>query len=179
MTPNRAPVGPHNTLPTDSRPPGNRGLSKAVVIYDSVFGNTETIAEALARGLTKHDVDVECMRVDDLDVQTLVTYDLLAIGGSTHKLGISERMKAFLEALNAIDLSGKHGFCFDTRTRSRFNRFDLNSAAKRIEKKLKRRHVKLLLPHRSALVEGREGPLAASMEETFEQLGVKMTALLR
>lgn len=143
----------------------------AVVIYDSVFGNTEKIAKALASGISKHDVPVDCLKVDEIDIQNLAEYDLLAIGGPTHMLSLSKHMKEFLETLNTVDLNGKKGFCFDTRNHSRFNRFDMNSAAKRIEKKLKRMKVVMIAPRKSAIVEGREGPLDGDMEEMFVQYG--------
>jgi len=154
-------------------------MKKAVVIYDSRFGNTEKIARALARGMEKQDVKVDCFKVDKVDVQKLVEYDFLAVGGPTHMLGMSEPMKEFLENLNTVDISGKKGFCFDTRNQSRFNRFDLNSAAKRIEKRMKKMKVKMIKPRKSAIVEGREGPLEEGMEEMFEQIGVEIAELIQ
>lgn len=154
-------------------------MKKAVVIYDSRFGNTEKIARALARGMEKQDVKVDCFKVDKVDVQKRVEYDFLAVGGPTHMLGMSEPMKEFLENLNTVDISGKKGFCFDTRNQSRFNRFDLNSAAKRIEKRMKKMKVKMIKPRKSAIVEGREGPLEEGMEEMFEQIGVEIAELIQ
>ncbi len=153
-------------------------MKKAIVIYDSRFGNTEKIARALARGIEKQEVKVDCFKVDQVDVQKLVEYDFLAIGGPTHMLGMSEPMKEFLENLNSVDISGKKGFCFDTRNQSRFNRFDLNSAAKRIEKKMKRMRVKMIKPRKSVMVEGREGPLEEAAQEKFEKLGKEIAQLI-
>ncbi len=93
-------------------------------------------------------------------------------------LGMSEPMKEFLENLNSVDISGKKGFCFDTRNQSRFNRFDLNSAAKRIEKKMKRMRVKMIKPRKSVMVEGREGPLEEAAQEKFEKLGKEIAQLI-
>jgi flavodoxin len=152
------------------------GMKNAVVIYDSVFGNTKKIAKALAFGISKHDVPVDCFKVDEIDIQNLVEYDLLAIGGPTHMLSLSKHMKEFLETLKTVNLNGKKGFCFDTRNNSRFNRFDVNSAAKRIEKKLKRMKVVMIAPRKSAIVEGREGPLDDNMEEMFAQYGEEIVA---
>ncbi len=153
-------------------------MKKAIVIYDTRFGNTEKIARALARGMEKQEVKVDCFKVDEVDVQKLVEYDFLAIGGPTHMLGMSEPMKEFLENLNSVDISGKKGFCFDTRNQSRFNRFDLNSAAKRIEKKMKRMRVKMIKPRKSVIVEGREGPLEEGAQEKFEKLGKEIAQLI-
>jgi flavorubredoxin len=154
-------------------------MKKAVVICDSTFGNTERIARAFAQGMAKQGIKVDCVRVDEVVVDKLVEYDFLAIGGPTHRLGISEPMKEFLEELKTIDISGKKGFCFDTRVQSCFNRFDLNSAAKRIEKRMKKMKVKMIKPRKSAIVQGREGPLEEGMEKMFEQIGGEVAKLLQ
>lgn len=64
---------------------------------------------------------------------------------------------------------------------SRFNRFDLNSAAKRIEKKMKKMKVKMVKPRKSTIVEGREWPLekGARAQKTFEKLGEESAELIR
>jgi len=151
-------------------------MKKAIVIYDTKFGNTEKIASALAHGMEKQEIKVDCVKVDEVDVDNLVDYDLLAVGGPTHKAGMSEPMKGFLEELKTVDISGKKGFCFDTRMQSRFNRFDLNSAAKRIEKKMK---VTMIESRKSAIAEGREGPLENGVQNTFEKLGEEIAKLIQ
>ncbi len=154
-------------------------MPKAIVIYDTKFGNTEKIAKTLAEGMEEHGVMVDYARVNEVDIKKLVEYDFLAVGGPTHNLGMSEPMKDFLEKLETVDVSGKEGFCFDTRVQSRFNRFDLNSAAKRIEKKMKKMKVKMIKSRTSAIVEGREGPLEKGAQETFEEIGKEIAELIR
>lgn len=154
-------------------------MRKSIIIYDTGFGNTEKIAKALAIGLENQGVNVDCVKVNDVVLDKLVEYDFFAVGGPTHMLGMSKPMKDFLEELKTIDISGKRGFCFDTRNQSRFNRFDLNSAAKRIEKKLKKMKVRMIKPRKSAIVNGREGPLEDGMEQMFERLGGELAELVR
>lgn len=84
-------------------------MRRGVVIYDTRFGNTEKVARALARGMEKRGVEVDCLKVDEVDVDKLVEYDLLAIGGPTHRVGMSEPMKEFLEELKTVDIRGKRG----------------------------------------------------------------------
>lgn len=153
-------------------------MTRAVVIYDTNFGNTKKVARALTRGLAQEGVKVDCAKIDEVEIDTQIDYDFVAIGGPTHMAGMSKPMKVFLEALKTVDMSGKTGFCFDTRVRSRLNRFDLNSAAKRIEKRLKNMQVTLLKKRQSALVRGREGPLDEGSEQQFERLGVELGTLL-
>ncbi len=154
-------------------------MPKAIVIFDTVFGNTEKIARALALGMEKQGINVDCVKVDEVDVSKLVEYDFLAVGGPTHKMGMSEPMKKFLEELNDVNISSKKGFCFDTRVESGFNRFDLNSAAKRIEKKMRKMRVKMIKSRQSVIVEGRDGPLEKGAQDTFERLGKEIAELIR
>jgi flavodoxin len=153
-------------------------MSKAIVIYHTKFGNTESIAKALAEGMEEQGVKVDCVKIDEVDVDKLVENDFLVVGGPTHNLGMSNPMKGFLEELKIVNISGKKGFCFDTRVQSRFNRFDLNSAAKRIEKKMKKMKVKMIKPRKSAIVEGREGPLEKGTQKTFRKLGKEIAELI-
>ncbi|MET8779435.1 flavodoxin domain-containing protein [Nocardia sp. NPDC004654] len=58
------------------------------VVYESMFGNTAAIAEAIAQGLS------ECATVELLDVTTAAQLpepmvDLLVVGGPTHVFGLS------------------------------------------------------------------------------------------
>ncbi len=150
-------------------------MKKALVIYDTRFGNTREIAAALTKGMSKQGIAVDCYSVDEVDIDKIDNYGLLAIGGPTHMLGISDKMKDFLKKLEAVNRSRKQGFCFDTRVQSRFNHFDLNSAAKRIEKKIKKMGFNLIAPRKSALVIGREGPLEDCAIHTFEEIGRRIS----
>ncbi|MDH5451601.1 MAG: flavodoxin family protein [Candidatus Bathyarchaeota archaeon] len=145
-------------------------MKRAIVIYDTKFGNTEKIARALARGMEKQGTKVDCVNTDEVDIDKLVEYDFLAIGGPTHAFGVSQPMKAFLEKLKGVDIKGKKAFAFDTK----YKAWWAGSAGKRIEKTLKRLGMSLVKPHSSAIVTGSEGPLKDGMEEMFEQIGGEM-----
>jgi len=156
---------------------------KGIVVYDSHFGNTEKVARALALGLGEKGAEIDCLKVDQVDVEKLTEYDFIAVGGPTHIISASKPMKEFLERLKTVDLRGLKGFSFDTRNESRMNsRMWLmleNSAARGIEGALRRMNVDIVKPRRSAIVEGREGPLHEGMEETFNQIGVEITKSLK
>lgn len=72
-------------------------------------------SKALALGIEGEGVEVECAKVDQVDVAKLYEYDLLVIGGPTHQFGLSQPMKEFLERLKGVNLKGKKAFAFDTR----------------------------------------------------------------
>jgi len=142
-------------------------LIKAIVIYDSKFGNTEKIAKALSEGMKKEGLEVDCVKIDNVDLNKLAEYDILAFGAPTQALGISKPMKEFLKKLENVNLQGKKAFAFDTKLKSRF----AGSAAKGIEKQLKKLNMTIIKPYASAIVKGAEGPLEEGAEEKFTQIG--------
>ncbi len=86
---------------------------QTVVVYDSKFGNTEKVAQAIGRGLGAFG-DV---RVTSTGEATLTERpDLLLLGGPTQNRGASPGLRAFVEALPAA-LRGVPTALFDTRYR--------------------------------------------------------------
>lgn len=69
---------------------------KTLVVYDSVFGNTEKVARALASGMLERGKSIAFERT--VEIGTLGNYDMIVIGGPTHKVGLSETMKNVYEA---------------------------------------------------------------------------------
>lgn len=61
---------------------------KALVIHESMFGNTATIASAIAQGLASR-LDVVAYEVGVAPVAVPDDVDLLVVGGPTHAFGMS------------------------------------------------------------------------------------------
>ena len=149
-------------------------MRQAAVIYDSNFGNNERLAQALKKGLTESGLAVDILKVGGFEPGILADYDLICVGGPTHMSRISKPVKEFFMELRSVNLWGKKGFCFGTRMDSRMNVFDINGSAKKIEGKLKRKGVRMLIPAVNVIVEGREGPLVTGTEKRFVDLGVEL-----
>ncbi len=87
---------------------------KIFVIYDSVFGNTEKIAQAIGAALSnKNDVVVKCVK--ETKSEDLPGLDLLLVGSPTRGFRPMEGMAAFLKNLPAATLQGVKAVPFDTR----------------------------------------------------------------
>jgi flavodoxin len=149
-------------------------MMKALVVYDSMYGNTEKVAKALAEGLESGGVDVDVVKVDAVKFDELDTVDLLCVGSPVHAWNASKPVKEFLERLKSVKgLSGKKAFAFDTKMKSRL----AGSAGGKIERKLKGLGFTIVKPSESAIVKGREGPLEENAEEAFKQIGAELAKM--
>lgn len=63
---------------------------RAVVVYESMYGNTHLIADAIAEGLAAVG-EVEVVPVDGATDAVLAGADLLVVGGPTHAHGMSSK----------------------------------------------------------------------------------------
>jgi|SRR5579862_7276103 len=136
---------------------------KAIVVFDSRYGNTEQIAGDLAKGLEEEQIEVACCKTIEVDVEELGSYDLVAVGGPTEMHRASPPMREFLSKLKHVDLKGKYGFAFDTKLDSRW----AGEASNSIESTLKNAGAEILMPRSSAIVRRppKEEQPAGSTEE--------------
>ncbi|MGO9178651.1 MAG: flavodoxin family protein [Candidatus Limnocylindrales bacterium] len=89
---------------------------QALVVFDSVYGNTERIAWAIGAALAPQ-VTVAVKRVEDVPVADPAAFDLLIVGGPTQRHGASPALAAWLEGLGHRTLNGVPAAAFDTRYR--------------------------------------------------------------
>jgi hypothetical protein len=62
---------------------------RALVVFESMFGNTELVAGAVARGLQLQGVDTGLVEVRSAPSRLPAEVDLLVVGGPTHAFGMS------------------------------------------------------------------------------------------
>jgi flavodoxin len=86
---------------------------KALVIYDSFFGNTEKIARAVAEGLAQS-AEVNAIRVAELPADHLAGVELLVVGSPTRGFNPSPLIKEYLKQLPKGSLQGVRVAAFDT-----------------------------------------------------------------
>lgn len=61
----------------------------ALVVYESMFGSTRAVAEAIAAGLEGAGTEVRTVEVGAADAQVPDDVSLLVVGGPTHAFGMS------------------------------------------------------------------------------------------
>ena len=74
---------------------------RAVIVYESIYGNTHLVAEAIGAGLGAA-FDVSVVPVSEISPAILADADLVVVGGPTHAHGMSRAAtrKAAVEAAN-------------------------------------------------------------------------------
>lgn len=81
-----------------------------VIVYESMFGNTHRIADAIADGILGADSAsiVSSMPVADATPQRFREAELLIVGGPTHFHGLPSGVSRTVAARQAADLDKKH-----------------------------------------------------------------------
>jgi flavodoxin len=139
---------------------------KALVVYDSRFGNTEKIAQAMSAALGSQ-ADVKTLRVGDVKPEHLTDLDVLLVGSPTWGGRPTPAVKAWLTALARDSLQGVKTAGFDTRgdmteVHSRIALFFvriLGFAADPIAARLVKKGGSQAMPPEGFVVLDREGPL--------------------
>jgi flavodoxin I len=139
---------------------------KVLVLYDSVFGNTEKVAQAIGNALGSAP-DVETRRVRDVQPGQLAGLQLLVVGSPTRGLRPTPAVTDFIKSIPSPALQGVRVAAFDTRLsaeeadsallRQMMNWFGY--AAEKIAGRLQKKGGTLVVPPEGFIVKGAEGPM--------------------
>ena len=156
---------------------------KAVVLYESLYGNTEAVARAIADGLGPIG-EVALSRFGEALKGVAEEADLVVLGGPTHGWGMTKpasRNRPNTEgyAVGAREWlagsgqgAGKLAAAFDTRFGK--PRWLTGSAALRIHRSLERSDYRLVAPPESFFVLHTEGPLRDGEEDRARAWGAEL-----
>jgi len=128
---------------------------KVFIVYDSVYGNTEKIANAIGSAITG---DVEVLHVSKVNLSELKTIDLLIIGSPTQGGRPTPAIQDFLNKIPESSLQGINIAVFDTRMSTKFVGI-FGYAAGRIASSLKGKGSTLAVPPEGFFIKGTQGPL--------------------
>ena len=128
---------------------------KALIVYDSVYGNTEKIARAIAEAITPSG-EVKVLGVGEANPSELASIDLLIVGSPTHAGRPTPAVQALLNKVPK--LQGINVAAFDTRITTKLVRV-FGYAAGRIAGNLKRKGGTLIASPVGFFVTGGKGPL--------------------
>jgi flavodoxin I len=145
---------------------------KTLLVYDTLYGNTEQIAKAIAAGIGG---EVKLVKVKDANPADAPAYDMLVAGAPTQGGRQTAAMKAFLDMLPADAVKNKPVAAFDTRLKTPLVKM-FGYAAQRIADELKKKGGKLIVPPEAFQVKGAKGPLADGALEKATDWGKSIVA---
>lgn len=128
---------------------------KAVVVYDSQYGNTKKVAEAVGTALGG---ESEVLRVGNAGLSSVKDVDLIVVGSPTHGGSPTEAIQAFLSRMEGSLPTGTRVAAFDTRLAARWVAI-FGYAAPKIADALREAGGTLVAQPEGFVVRGRKGPL--------------------
>jgi flavodoxin len=149
---------------------------KTLVVYDSQYGNTARVAQAIGHALGSQG-NVETLRVGNVKPEHLAGISFLIVGSPTQRFRPTEGITSFLKSLPKASLNGVKVAAFDTRlTEEEIEKVRILAffvrifgyAAKPISGLLKKKGGELICPPEGFYVDGMEGPL---IEGELERAG--------
>ncbi|GLW74131.1 flavodoxin [Kitasatospora phosalacinea] len=162
---------------------------RAVIVHESVYGNTGQVAAAIAEGVRQAEptADVQCLPVAEAGPDAVEGADLLVVGGPTHMRGMTTGVSRALAARSGAPEHGGPGLrswfhslpdgggsaraaAFDTRAEVKH----AGAAADGIAARLTRHHYDLAAEPAGFLVEGTEGPLRAGESDRARAWGAQL-----
>jgi flavodoxin I len=129
---------------------------RALVVYDSLYGNTEAIAKAIGGAITGGEVRV--LRAGEVGPPELENISLLVVGAPTQGGRATPAIRDFLGRVSKAEINGVDAAAFDTRISTKVVKI-FGYAAGKIAGSLKKKGVKLLAEPEGFLVDGTKGPL--------------------
>ena len=162
---------------------------RSLVVFESMWGNTRAVAEAVARGLGEETATIDVAHAPS---RLPADVDLLVVGGPTHGFSMSrtstrhqaheqgagegEEARGIREWLEDMPASDRIDVAtFDTRV-GKVKRLP-GSAAKAAGKSVRRHHLGRLVDTESFYVEDTEGPLSEGELDRAQQWGTQLASL--
>jgi flavodoxin len=153
---------------------------KTLIVYDSKFGNTKQVADAVGGSIA----GARVVPVDEADLASLRDYDLLVVGSPTQGGRPTPAVAAFLRRIPADALIGLGVAAFDTRISAadcgalaRFALKVFGFAAGRIETSLKSKGGRPVVQAEGFVVKDNEGPLAEGELERARTWARQLTSV--
>ncbi len=128
---------------------------RTLIVYDSVYGNTEKIAKSIGDAIPG---DVKVSNVDDVTPYEFKKVDLLIVGSPTHGGKPTQPIQNLLNKIPVPDFKGDSMAAFDTRLSMKLVGI-FGYAAEKIDSFLETKGWTGIIPPEGFFVKGKKGPL--------------------
>ncbi|MBC8274781.1 MAG: FprA family A-type flavoprotein [Chloroflexi bacterium] len=152
-------------------------MVKAIVVYESKYGNTKLVAETIVEGMNQvPGTKAMLVELNDADLNKMGDFDAILVGSPNHMGRATRSIAKFIDRLGKLNLEKKRGAVFDTYLGG-----DFEKAAKKMEKQLREKApgLTLVVPGLSIRVGGMKGPVADGELPKCKEFGVKIATLMK
>jgi menaquinone-dependent protoporphyrinogen IX oxidase len=98
---------------------------KGIVVFDTSYGNTKTIAEAISETLKESGIEVDLFNVKDVRKLSAKDYNFLVLGSPTKFGTMSFAIRFFLGKVKSEEWMNKPFAAFDTENPENIERASL------------------------------------------------------
>lgn len=151
---------------------------KGIVVYDTSYGNTKTIAETIAETLKESGIEVDLFDVKKVKKPSAKDYNFLVLGSPTRFGTMSFAIRGFLGKVKSEEWVNKPFAAFDTENPENMEKKEY-SAAEKIAAKLRDKKMNQLLPVLKAAVIGQRGPLKEGEIERAKDYAKELATKLK
>lgn len=152
---------------------------KGIVIYDTSYGNTKTIAETIAETLKEYGFEVHLSHVKNVREIHAKHYDFLVLGSPTKIFNMTFTVRRFINGkIKEEEWKDKPFAAFDTELQGVIEKSGA-SAAEKIAKKLSEKGLKQVLPVLKTAVVGMKGPLKEGEIENTKNYAKELASKLK
>ena len=152
-------------------------MKKALIVYDTTFGNTKMLAEMIGAGIEESQ-DVSCVIIHHKELlpENVTESDIVLFGSPIHAGMATHGIKSAIKKAASVGLRNKLVSTFDTYasvTKGRGVR-NMESILTKVAA-----DTRLITPGHSALVHGFRGPLHESEEQRANDFGRRIAKELQ
>ncbi|MEW6605109.1 MAG: flavodoxin domain-containing protein [Thermoproteota archaeon] len=151
---------------------------KGMVVFDTSYGNTKSIALAISETLRESGIDVDIIPVKNAKKLNAKENDFLVVGSPTRFGTMSFAIKGFLSKVKGEEWENRPFAAFDTENPENIEKNE-GSAAEKIAANLRDKKMNQLLPVLKAVVYDMKGPLKEGEIERAREYGRRLAVELK
>jgi len=152
-------------------------MVSVLIAYDTKYGNTQRVAEAIAQELqAAPEMKATVQNIKKVDMKTISAFDVFLVGAPTHFGGPTRASKGFIERLGKIKSEGKRIAVFDTYITE-----DFEKGVRNMEEHIREKapSLTIITPGLSIRVLDMKGPIADGELPKCHDFGKRIAALIR
>jgi flavodoxin len=152
-------------------------VGKAIIVYESKYGNTRRVAEAIAEGMgAVSGTEAVLRELKEVDREGLKDFAAVVVGSPNHIGTATRSIRKFIGEMGKPGLEGKVVAVFDT-----YMGGDFEKAVKKMEKSVREKvaGVKLPAPGLSIRVDKMKGPVTGGEMPRAREFGEKVAGEIK